>query len=280
MGLFRTLWMAIKMRIAWFLLTAAVIAGAVLVFGPKSRKVDTLRRVLADRVLDEVIQDIEHRYIRKEIDKRLAVLDFDGERGGTIADLLRKRLRRKGALVEQRKSTLRKALDKAGLSGTTDSPEKAARVAKELGADAAVFGRVDEFSRSGDRGAVQVEVVLADADSGEEVVRESYAAVWPANVLDRLATFGAGWRLLIWLGLAVFVPLAAYPVARAALEQESNGLTFLLLVALTALDVTLALLMLGFSVRTVWAAMLVIGAFAASGVYNYLVLNSYEKMRV
>jgi hypothetical protein len=38
--------------------------------------------------------------------------------------------------------------------------------------------------------------------------------------------------------------------------------------------------MLGFSVRTVWAAMLVIGAFAASGVYNYLVLNSYEKMRI
>jgi len=279
MGLLRTMWLAIKMRIAWFLLTAAVIGGAVLVFGPRSEKVDTLRRVLADRVLDKVIADIERRVVRHEVRKKLAVLDFDGEHGRYMADRLRQLLRRKGMLVEQRSSTLSKAFDKLGLSGTVDSAESAGKIARELGAGAAVYGRVEEFSRDANSGAVQVNVALAEADSQNELVRGSYAAVWPANVLDRVTTFGAGWRLLIWLGLAVVVPLAAYPIARATLEQESNALTFLLLFALTALDVALALLLLGFSVRTVWAAMLVCGALGSSGVYNYLVLTSYDKMR-
>ena len=102
MGLLKTAWLAIKMRIVWFVITAAVIAGAVLVFGPRSKKVDTLRRVLADRVLDEVICDLERRYIQHQVRKKLAVLDFVGDGGHTIADVLRKRLRHKGMLVEHR----------------------------------------------------------------------------------------------------------------------------------------------------------------------------------
>ncbi len=279
MGLLRTIWLAIKMRIIWFVLTAALIGGAILVFGPRSRKVDTLRRLLADRVLDEVIADLERRYIRREIRKKLAVLDFAGERGDYIADLLRKRLRRKGMLIESRKSAFRKALETAGLSGATNSSRKAAKVAKELGADAAIFGRVEEFSRDGKHGAVRLEVALAEAESGNEVSRARYASVWPASSLDRLATLGSGWRLLIWLGVAVMLPLAAFPLARATLERESNLLAFLLLFAMTALDVVVALVLLGFLVRSIWPALLVVGAFGASAVYNYLVLNSYEKMR-
>ncbi|MBN1917819.1 MAG: hypothetical protein JW889_07920 [Verrucomicrobia bacterium] len=279
MGFLRTLWLAIKMRIAWFLLTAAVIGGAVLVFGPRSDKVDTLRRVLADRVLDEVIRDVERRVVAHEIRKRLAVLDFDGEHGRFMADLLRQRLRRKGLLVEQRPSALNKTLDRLGLAGTAQTAGDAAKIAREVGADAVVYGRVAEFSRDGNSGAVRIEVALADAGAAEDLSRDSYAAVWPAHVLDRITAFGAGWRLLIWLGVVVVVPLAAYPIARATLDRESNALTFLLLFALTALDLAVALLLLGFSVRTVWAALLVCGAFGGAGVYNYLVMNSYEKMR-
>jgi len=279
MGFLKTAWLAIKMRIVWFIITAAVIAGAILIFGPRSRKVDTLRRVLADRVLDEVIRDIERRYIRHQVRKKLAVLDFGGKGGDTIADLLRRRLRRKGMLVEHRKSAWKEALEKVGISGSTDSPDKAAKLAKELGAEAAVFGRVEEFSRDAARGAVRVEVALAEAESGNEAMRRSYAALWPAGTLDRVENLGAGWRLLIWLGVAVLLPISIYPVARAALERESNVLTFLLLAGMTILDVAAALFLLGFSVRTVWVAVLVVAAFAAAGTYNYLVLNSYEKMR-
>jgi hypothetical protein len=285
MGLLKTAWLAIKMRIVWFLITAAVIAGAILIFGPRSKNVDTLRRVLAGRVLDEVIADIERRYIRHQVReklavrKKLAVLDFAGKGGDTIAELLRKRLRRKGMLVEHRKSTLKKALDKVGITSPTGSPDKAGKLAKELGADAAVFGRVEEFSRDRTRGAVRVEVALAEAESGSETMRHSYAALWPAGMLDRVASVGAGWRLLIWLGVAVLLPLGAYPVAQATLERESNALSFLFLVGTTIIDLAAALFLLGFAVRTVWVALLVIAAFVAAGAYNYLVLNSYEKMR-
>ena len=280
MGLLRTVWMAIKLRLVWFVLTAAIIGGAVLIFGPRSRKVDTLRRVLADRVLEEVIQDLERRVVRHEIRKRLAVLDFGGEHGGTLSRLLRRRLRKKGWKIEShKKSSFKKALEAAGLSGATDSAAKAAQVAAKLGADAAVFGRVEEFSRDGAHGEVRLEVALAGAESGDELSRATYAAVWPAGTLDRIRTLGAGWRLLIWLGVAVVLPLAAYPLARAALDRESNLLTFLLLAVITAANVTVALVLLGFSVRTVWAALLVVGACGASALYNYLVLNSYEKMR-
>jgi hypothetical protein len=279
MGLLRTVWTAIKLRIVWFVLTAAVIAGAVFIFGPRSKTVDRLRRVLAGRALEEVIRDIERRYVQHEIRKRLAVLDFSGEKGGFIADLLRNRLRKKGMLVETRKSVFQKALAAVGISGPTDSSEKAAKLAEKLGADGAVFGRVEEFSSDGDRGAVRLEVAVADAKSAKEVMRSDYASVWPAGALDRIRTFGAGWRLLIWLAVTVLLPLAAYPIARAALERESNALTFALLLVLTALDVFAVLVLLGFSVPNLWAALLVCGALGAAAVYNYLVFNSYEKMR-
>jgi len=133
--------------------------------------------------------------------------------------------------------------------------------------------------RSKPHGAVRLQIALADAATGDELARTHYAAVWPAGSLDRVASIGAGWRLLIWLAVALALPLAAYPVARAALEQESNLFTFLLLFAMTALDVLAALVLLGFAVRTVWIALLVLAALAASGLYNYLVINSYEKMR-
>jgi hypothetical protein len=280
MGLLRTAWLAIKMRFVWLVLTAAVIAGAILIFGHRSRKVDTLRRILADRVLDEVIADIERRVIRHEIRKRLTVLDFAGERGAYIADLLRKRLRRKGILAESRKSALRKAVEAVGLSDTATSAPKAASVADQLGADAAVFGQVEEFSRTDREGALRLQVAVAEAASGRELMRATYARAWPGGLLDVLASVGAGWRLLIWLGLAVVLPFAVYPIARAALERESNPLTFLLLFVMTALDVVAALLLLGFSVRTVWAALLIVAALGAATAYNYLVLNSYEKMRI
>jgi hypothetical protein len=279
MGLLRTLWLAIKMRIIWFVLTAAVIAGAVFIFGPRSKQVGTLRRILADRVLDEAIRDIERRVIRHGIKKRLAVLDFDGDHNGFIADQIRSRLRKRGWLVESRTSAWKKALEAAGISGPTTSSAQAAKVADQLDAGAAVFGRVEEFSSDGARGAVRVELALAEAKSGDELARKQYAALWPGGSLDRVASIGAGWRLLIWLGVALVLPLTAYPLARAALDQESNLLTFLLLFAMTALDVIAALVLLGFAVRTVWIALLVVGALAASGLYNYLILNSYEKMR-
>ncbi len=279
MRLLRTLWLAIKVRIIWFVLTAAVITGAIFIFGPRSKQVGAMRRILADRVLDELIRDVERRIIKREIKKRIAVLDLDGDHHGFIADRIRSRLRQRGWLVEPRKSAWRKALEAAGISGPATSSAQAAEVAEQLDAGAAVFGRVEEFSDDGTHGAVRLQIALADAATGDELARTHYAAVWPAGSLDRVASIGAGWRLLIWLAVALALPLAAYPVARAALEQESNLFTFLLLFAMTALDVLAALVLLGFAVRTVWIALLVLAALAASGLYNYLVTNSYEKMR-
>jgi hypothetical protein len=97
--------------------------------------------------------------------------------------------------------------------------------------------------------------------------------------MDRVVMLGAGWRLLIWIGAALVLPLLAYPLARATLERESNALTFSLLAGLTVLDIAVALLMLGFAVYSVWTALLVIAAFLVGAAYNYIVLNSYEKMR-
>ena len=275
MGILRTLGTYIMARILFLLICAGVVAGGIALVGSRSRRVDFVRRMMANRAVREMVFELQERYPNKSF----AVFDFTDDYKDAVTKRLRRSLDKAGKSAAVPVSKLNKALKALGLSDGVTSSESAAKAARKVNADIAIYGRVEEFSRDGTHGSLRVEVRAADALSGKEVLKHTVAAAWPASMSDRVVTLGAGWRLLIWVFVAAGLPLVCHPLARSALERESNLLTFLLLLGLTILDVAAALFLLGFSVHSFWTALLVIGALAGSGIYNYAVLNAYEKMR-
>lgn len=77
----------------------------------------------------------------------------------------------------------------------------------------------------------------------------------------------------LWLGIALVLPWAAFPVLPWVVKKESNVVAGLLLAALTALDVGMALLMTGVSGLGTLSWLVLLLGFLSAGVYNFVVCN-------
>jgi hypothetical protein len=275
MGVLKSVGSYLTARAVIALVCIGALAAGIGALRSRATRVDLVRRIMANRAAREIVLDLQKRYPNASF----VVFDFAGDYNGYMAEQLRAELRRVGKVVAAPASRVTKAIAALRPRDGMATPEEAAGEARKLDADVAVYGRIDEFDRLGRRGSLRMDVRAAEAATGEETVQRALAVEWPATSMDRVVMLGAGWRLLIWIGAALVLPLLAYPLARATLERESNALTFSLLAGLTVLDIAVALLMLGFAVYSVWTALLVIAAFLVGAAYNYIVLNSYEKMR-
>ncbi|MFH0982361.1 MAG: hypothetical protein V2A79_12590 [Planctomycetota bacterium] len=100
-------------------------------------------------------------------------------------------------------------------------------------------------------------------------------ALWAWKHPEELAAIGHVLKYAaVWVGIAVVLPWAAYPVVRWVVIKESNLAAGVLLAGLTVLDAVAALWMTGVSgLGALSWAVLVLG-FLSAGVYNFLVCNS------
>ena len=77
----------------------------------------------------------------------------------------------------------------------------------------------------------------------------------------------------IWIGIAVVLPWAMFPVVPWVVKRESNVVAGLLLAGITTMDVVIALLMTGTrGIGTLTWMVLLLG-FLTAGVYNFVVCN-------
>lgn len=77
----------------------------------------------------------------------------------------------------------------------------------------------------------------------------------------------------IWIGIALVLPWAMFPVVPWVVKKESNVVAGLLLAGITALDVLVALLMTGVSGLGTLTWMVLLLGFLSAGVYNFVVCN-------
>ncbi len=89
---------------------------------------------------------------------------------------------------------------------------------------------------------------------------EQLATVW--NVLK---------GVLVWIGLVLVLPWAAFFVTGWVVRRESNLAGALLLVALTAVDALFAFYLANWSVQGALTWMVLLLGFLTAGVYNFLV---------
>jgi hypothetical protein len=80
-------------------------------------------------------------------------------------------------------------------------------------------------------------------------------------------------KLLLWLGVVLVLPWATFFVTAWAVKRDSNAAGAMLLIGLTAADVTAALALVNWHVQGTLAWLVLILGFLSAGVYNFVVCD-------
>lgn len=207
---------------------------------------------------------------------------------GFVADALRERLRAKGgfeivrerdlgafaAVVEKIKTFVRDLTGSGRVDEVGTGP--AVDAARAAGAPAVLFGKVLDRGTAGGRTVFVLALRAVKVDDGSTLVagsfegrvRRSWSSATYVGLWIRSRAGGA--RLLVWLGLAALVPVAAVRLTRPLLAREHNAINAAILGALALVDAAAAWLLLGLLTSGA-ALVLVILAALAGGAWNYVV---------
>lgn len=98
--------------------------------------------------------------------------------------------------------------------------------------------------------------------------------LWAWKHPEQLQAFGHVLKYVaIWIGIALVLPWAVFPVVPWVVKRDSNVAAGLLLAGITALDVVVALLMAGTRGNGTLTWMVLLLGFLSAGVYNFVVCN-------
>ena len=102
------------------------------------------------------------------------------------------------------------------------------------------------------------------------------------SLLRRVAAGSYSWpaRIVVWLLLAVLLPLAAAPLLSWGLAAESNVVNLLMLLGLTTVAALAAYALIGFRLDTIWTAAFLVTAVILTLAYNWSVLSKLNELRV
>jgi hypothetical protein len=250
-------------------------------FGPADDSLGFMRRNLADRICTKVVDDLPRRNGVPSV----AVLDFAGDFQGVVSRMLRERIASTGEFQVLEDNFFRKLLrefgkDNAPITRLGD----AVATAREIGVDLVVFGEIPEFVARQEFAVLNMEVRVAERESGQAIFAQRYgerlgstwlgSAYWRARIADS----SKGRRIFIWIAFTLLLPLVTIPLIRRLVAVDSNLINLALLLGYTILDMLFALLLTGFWIATIWTTMILILALAGSAYYNYRIAVIVERM--
>jgi hypothetical protein len=124
------------------------------------------------------------------------------------------------------------------------------------------------------------------AATGESVIpRKTYRAELSRSLLSppyiglRIRGISPWLRVLCWLGVTLFLPLALAPLMRGLLARETNRVNALLLGSLTGVDIFAIWILLGFQWSGFLPFLAVILGGGAALAYNFVLLTKLDALR-
>jgi len=100
------------------------------------------------------------------------------------------------------------------------------------------------------------------------------STIWFYNHPEHLQTIWSVLKgVLVWLGLVIVLPWAAFFVTGWVVKRESNAAAALLLIGLTGLDALFAFYLANWSVSGALTWMVLLLGFLTAGAYNFLVCD-------
>lgn len=247
----------------------AALLGGYQVLRPATGKEDLLRHSLAEKVAERALAELPARYNGRVV----AVLPIENDPGGWLASALRTHIKDADTWRQLPADLERRYLAEA--PAPVSSVAKAAAAARVLGVDAVIMGIADQYAAGPDGAHIRFGLRVVDRESGQAVSARVYTEAaeggWasPSWWGLRMSGVPAVWRLLLWLSLAVLMPVASAPLIVRVAATESNLANVLVLAALTLADAVIAAGLLSFRLQNPWVAGFVIAAAIVCSYYNY-----------
>lgn len=264
------------------LLVGVTVIQAWWLIGPDDEPLGFARRNVAARTAAVVALEIPGR----DGITTLAILPLRNDPNEVVTRRLKESIAARGRYEIIEESLFRRLL--AQLRKTPVPPftvAEAVSVARQIGADAVLFGEVTRFSGQQGEAMLAIDVRLAERESGQAVWVKHYEEQLsgaPTTVdywRARLADANKPQRVVIWVCLVLLLPLVTAPLVRRVTAEESNALNLGMLVAYTAVGAAAAWALTGFWVPSWWTAFALLLAMGSAAVYNYKVASVIDELR-
>jgi len=245
--------------------------------GPHKPEIGPVRRAFADKIIPTIVNDL--RAGRGSV-REAALLHFENDPTDYFTNQFRTVVEQSGILDLRDRTVGEKIADLLNLRHATyGSPETALERGRALGAPAVVFGTIHSFESRGGGANIDVEVILADASTGQVVFARRYnkdtapLTMVAANV--EAAAKGFPWfqRLLGWLIAVLLLPVFTISFIRAMIRKESNKANAFVLVIYTLADALLAFLLVGAALTSWFPVVVFILAVLAALLYNIRIMT-------
>lgn len=260
----------------------AVLFQGYWLFGPEDEQIGFAGRTLAARTATAVASDLPDR----NGVVTLAVLPFRNDENEAFGRRIRDAIANHGRYVLVEESFVQRVLREVrGQPLSASTLEEAGGAARRIGADAVLFGDVIGFSADRGDARIAVDLRMVERESAEAVFGRRYEdriersparlTYWRA----RLADSSKIQRVALWILVSLLLPLAAAPLIRRVVEEESNVRNALLVLGLTGVNGLLAWGLTGFWLASGWSVLVLFLALVAGAVYNYQVATVIDELR-
>lgn len=248
-------------------------------------KLDALDYRLAEKAVAEIAVSLDERGLPKGVDV-VTEPALTGAKGPEVAKLLLPALQARkwqlkdvGSFKKEHESLSRWVETVLGNSAGKWFDARW----KEAGVHGFVRGHAEYAEREGAR-VLELHVRVEDSASGAALLEARAAPAIARSLFDleyyRLCIegWGAGWRLITWLLVLLFLPLLCYPLAVRGLSAQSNAVNLGLWLGLTTVDLTVAVAFTGFRAPGFLGTVGLLFGLALALFYNYGMLTEIEDL--
>lgn len=271
-------WLTVFFTFAGTLLLAVYIAWQAWSYlGPHKPDVSPLRKEVAGEAIGQLLGDLHGN---KGSLQSLAIVHLANDNTDYLSDQIRTAVEQSGLFDVVAPPLYEKAQKLLGVVvDSSPSLNSALMTAREQGAKAVLFGRVESFESYGSAAKVEMEITLANVQSREVVFSRRYSkdvgmGLSSQSSAGRSAgSWGGSSRFFAWMVVVLLLPVFTISFIRAMVRKESNRSNAFTLAIYTSVDVLLAWLVLGGPLSGWLACVEFLLAIGVAFAYNVYIMN-------
>ena len=250
--------------------------------GPCRPEVGPVRQQVVREAVPIIAADL--RDGRQQI-RSVILLHLENDASDFVTDQLRSTVEQTGILNLRDRTFLQKARSLLQLRHlSVGALPVALEAVEDKNVQGVLFGTVHAFE-SGPKGAVlDLELTLADTQSGQPVwtkrfTRETSTGLFSAaNLREEAGKMPRFQRFLAWAVIVLLLPVFSIQFIRAMVKKESNRVNTVVLSIYTVVDAILAWLMIGASFSGWLPTLVFLAAIGVALLYNLYIMTFAVKL--
>jgi hypothetical protein len=252
--------------------------------GPRKPEIGPVRKEMVDRLVPAITEDLR---ASRGIIREAVLLHFGNDPTDYFTNALRQGIEHAGVLDLRDRTVGEKLWDLLSLRHRPyETLSGSLQRGSARNAQAVLFGTVGALESTRRGSAIDVEVNLADVESGQIVFTKRYQkatsslALLPATVQQEVKNFPWFQRLLGWAILVLLLPVFTIAFIRTMVRKESNKTNAFVLSIYTLVDAILAYLLVGAALTSWFTVMLFVVTVVAAFLYNIKVMSFALRLEV